>query len=192
MVCSPVFGNGETVGGRRVAGAKGKAEAASAAGDSVFGIFESSKKTDVSIGGAERPRWSTMASNRIYIPGESVFTPANHPGFRPRTRVINGSRPRLGYRGTKLRANLPQPYINPDFLRLLSQRSPSSSLPRLPAARPGSCQIPMVQYNEEACVLSCPDYSLAGPRTQIILKCTWEMRCRAFSASRILYSATNP
>lgn len=44
----------------------------------------SKKKTDVSIGGAERPRWSTMASNRIYIPGEPVFTPANHPGFRPR------------------------------------------------------------------------------------------------------------
>lgn len=42
------------------------------------------KKTDVSIGGAERPRWSTMASNRIYIPGEPVFTPANHPRFRPR------------------------------------------------------------------------------------------------------------
>lgn len=55
-----------------------------AAGDSVFGIFESARKTDVSIGGAERPWWSTMASNRIYIPGELVFTPANHPGFRPR------------------------------------------------------------------------------------------------------------
>lgn len=46
-----------------------------------------SKKTDVSIGGGERPRWSTMASNRIYIPGEPVFTPANHPEFRPRTEA---------------------------------------------------------------------------------------------------------
>jgi len=40
---------------------------------------ESTKKTDVSIAVAERPRWSTMAANRIYISGESVFTPANHP-----------------------------------------------------------------------------------------------------------------
>lgn len=40
---------------------------------------ESTKKTDVSIAAAERPRWSTMAANRIYISGESVFTPANHP-----------------------------------------------------------------------------------------------------------------
>jgi len=69
-----------------------------------------------------------MPANRVYIPArESVFTPANHPGFRPRTRVINGSGPNPRYRGTKLRANLPQPYINPDFLTLLSQRGPSSS-----------------------------------------------------------------
>lgn len=70
------------------------------------------------------------------------------------TRVINGSGPRLGYRGTKLRANLPQPYINPDFLSLLSQRSPS-----LLPAPPSPCRIPTARYNEKACVLSCPDYS---------------------------------
>lgn len=42
-------------------------------------ISESTKKTDVSIDVAEHPRWSTMAANRIYIPSELVFTPANHP-----------------------------------------------------------------------------------------------------------------
>lgn len=45
----------------------------------VAAFSESTKKTDVSIAVAERPRWSTMAANRIYISGESVFTPANHP-----------------------------------------------------------------------------------------------------------------
>lgn len=66
--------------------------------------------------------------------------------FRPRTRVINGSGPSPRYCGTKLRANLPQPYINPDFLTLLSQRSPSSSSFPPP---PSSCRIPpVVQYNE--------------------------------------------
>lgn len=29
---------------------------------------ESTKKTDISIAVAERPRWSAMAANRIYIP----------------------------------------------------------------------------------------------------------------------------
>lgn len=67
--------------------------------------------------------------------------------FRPRTRVINGSGPSPRYRGTKLRANLPQPYINPDFLTLLSQRSPSSS--SFPPPSPSSCCIPpVIQYNE--------------------------------------------
>lgn len=66
--------------------------------------------------------------------------------FRPRTRVINGSGPSPRYRGTKLRANLPQPYINPDFLTLLSQRSPSSSFP--PPPPPHAVFPPSVQYNE--------------------------------------------
>lgn len=94
------------------------------------------KKTDVSIGGAERPRWSTMASNRIYILASRCSRLLITQGSGLGTRVINGSRPRLGYRGTKLRANLPQPYINPDFLSLLSQRGPS--LPFSPRPRPNA------------------------------------------------------
>lgn len=72
--------------------------------------------------------------------------------FRPRTRVINGSGPSPRYRGTKLRANLPQPYINPDFLTLLSQRSPSSS--SFPLPPPSSCWIPpwYNTMNLEACI----------------------------------------
>lgn len=68
--------------------------------------------------------------------------------------MINGSGSSPRYRGTKLRANLPQPYINPDFLRLLSQRSPSSSSssstsPSPSAPHSTSRRIPPgVQYNE--------------------------------------------
>jgi len=139
------------------------------------GISESTKKTDVSIAVAERPRWSTMPANRVYIPArESVFTPANHPRFRPRTRVINGSGPNPRYRGTKLRANLPQPYINPDFLTLLSQRGPSSSssssLPPPPHSAflliPDSPRGTMQRTAEHAS--PCLDYSLAGIRPNYI------------------------
>lgn len=82
--------------------------------------------------------------------------------FRPRTRVINGSRPSPRYRGTKLRANLPQPYINPDFLTLLSQRSPSSSSHPPPPALFLMPDSPVVQYNEPLKHASpCLDYSLS-------------------------------
>lgn len=88
--------------------------------------------------------------------------------FRPRTRVINGSGPSPRYRGTKLRANLPQPYINPDFLTLLSQRSPSSSSFPPP---PSSCWIPPVAQCNEPWGMHHPVSIIRSPASnQIILK----------------------
>lgn len=85
------------------------------------------------------------------------------------------------YRGTKLRANLPQPYINPDFLRLLSQRNPSLlPLPRLAAApRPRGAHARFLWYStmKKYASYSCsfPYYSPTRsirPPTQIISKYT--------------------
>lgn len=91
--------------------------------------------------------------------------------FRPRTRVINGSGPSPGYRGTKLRANLPQPYINPDFLTLLSQRSPSSSsFPPPPPLLPHAGFPPPVQYNEPRGMHHPVSIIRSPASNQIILK----------------------
>jgi hypothetical protein len=115
--------------------------------------------------------------SRIYIPArESVFTPANHPGFRPRTRVINGSGPNPRYRGTKLRANLPQPYINPDFLTLLSQRGPSSSSSSSSSSPPPPHSAFLLMPDSPRGTMQrtaqhaspCLDYSLAGIRPNCI------------------------
>lgn len=87
------------------------------------------------------------------------------------TRVINGSGPRLGYRGTKLRANLPQPYINPDFLSLLSQRSPSPLSPaRAAEPMPMPDSYGTVQWKGMRLVLSrlFLPLSLAGAPNKIV------------------------
>ena len=92
----------------------------------MFGIFESRGRRRTSQSAARNVHGGRQWRAIAYISLASrcsrlLITQGSGLG----TRVINGSRPRLGYRGTKLRANLPQPYINPDFLRLLSQRGPS-------------------------------------------------------------------
>lgn len=104
------------------------------AADSVFGIFESRRRRRTSQSAARNVHGGRQWRAIAYISLASrcsrlLITQGSGLG----TRVINGSRPRLGYRGTKLRANLPQPYINPDFLSLLSQRGPS--LPFSPRPR---------------------------------------------------------
>lgn len=143
------------------------------AADSVFGIFESRRRRRTSQSAARNVHGGRQWRAIAYISLASrcsrlLITQGSGLG----TRVINGSRPRLGYRGTKLRANLPQPYINPDFLRLLSQRSPSLP-PSLPAAGP----MPMpdsygtVQWKGMRLILSrfIPPFAVA-PRLKLCIK----------------------